>query len=215
MPDEQDREQLPEVDDGQPLPTCPIDVEERLNTERVLGSFSPRAPRFKRERLLALVKNVRQPAAAMAPTVRLRTPWYWPAATAAMTGTSLTLAIMLAVRASAEPAVRVEYRDKIVYQTITVPAEEIDAASLPGENLVQGEAMPGAPIDYLPADNYLQSRSVALTQGVDAMAYRQPAAKGEGTPPPATRNELLQQFTPGASMRSAATSKSWIGWPSW
>src|SRR5437868_14601385 len=104
---------LPEMNDGsrdtgppetnEPLEACPIDAEERLDTERVLGSFAPRTPRLKRERLLALVKNVRQPVAKAAPAAspvsagRLSTPWHWPAATAVLTATSLALAILLAL----------------------------------------------------------------------------------------------------------------------
>src|SRR5512144_3204513 len=117
---------LPEVNDGLrdsgppesgPLEACPIDPEERLDTERVLGLFAPRTPRLKRERLLALVQNVRREVEADGKTaVHFRTPWYWPAATAAMTVTSLSLAVLLAVRVNAEPPVRVEYKERIVYQ---------------------------------------------------------------------------------------------------
>ena len=94
---------LPEINggppaDNEPLSACPIDPEERLDTERVLGLFAPRTPRLKRERLLALVASVRREVEPRSTTpVRFRTPWYWPAATAAMTVTSLSLAVLLAV----------------------------------------------------------------------------------------------------------------------
>lgn len=218
MPDEQDREHLPEMTGSEPLPACPIDVEARLDTERVLGSFAPRTPRFKRERLLVLVKNVRNAAFAAAPAVRSRTPWYWPAATAAMGATSLCLAVLLVVRGAAEPVIRVEYKDRIVYQTITVPAEETEAdvdSEAPDETFVEAAAAAEVSAPSFPADNYLHTRSIALTQGVDAMAFTQPMGKGGAAPPPATRNELLRQLAPAASLRPAVTSPSWVGWPSW
>ncbi|MBC7854471.1 MAG: hypothetical protein IAF94_13640 [Pirellulaceae bacterium] len=219
---------LPEVNDGppaenEPLSACPIDPEERLDTERVLGLFAPRTPRLKRERLLALVASVRrevEPRSKMA--VRFRTPWYWPAATAAMTATSLSLAVLLGVRVNAEPPVRVEFQERIVYQPVYLPSaplvetakdEAVVTVPQPSETVVLNRA---------PPDDYLTSRSLVLAQGVESLEFRRPLAQGSTPNSPATRDELLRQLGPTKSTQSGMTrslqtgmtNKSWI-WPSW
>ena len=219
---------LPEMNDGppaenEPLSACPIDPEERLDTERLLGLFAPRTPRLKRERMLALVQSVRrgvEPAATK--HVRFRTPWYWPAATAAMTATSLSLAVLLVVRANAEPPVRVEFQERIVYQPVYLP-------SAPAVEAVKDEAVVTVPqpsetvvLSPLPPDDYLKTRSLALTQGVESLEFRRPLAQGSIPNSPATRDELLRQLGPAKSvqpgktksMQTGMTNKSWI-WPSW
>ena len=219
---------LPEMNDGppgegEPLEVCPIDPEERLDTERVLGLFAPRTPRLKRERLLALVAGVRREVApGSKSTIRFRTPWYWPAATAAMTATSLSLAVVLVVRANAEPPMRVEYQERIVYQPVYLPSatpaeaakdEAVVTVPQPSEAVVPGPS---------PPDDYLKSRSLALAQGVDALEFRRPLAQGSSPNSPATRDELLRQLGPTKSVRQGTTkslqtgmtNKSWI-WPSW
>ena len=94
----------------------------------MLGLFAPRTPRLKRERLLALVASVRREVEPRSKTtVRFRTPWYWPAATALMTATTLALAVLLVVRANAEPPIRVEYQERIVYQPVYLPSPAAEA----------------------------------------------------------------------------------------
>ncbi len=216
---------MPEVNDdppaeNEPLSACPIDPEERLDTERVLGLFAPRTPRLKRERLLALVQGVRrevEPRTGSA--VRFRTPWYWPAATAAMTVASLSLAVLLVVRANAEPPVRVEYRERIVYKSVSFPTP-IAAQPAPEKN----EAVVTVPqpeaggVRSSPRPNpYLRNRNVALSQGVDSLEFSQPIRQGSTLNTPATRSELMRQLGPtkglNKSMQTSMT-KSWI-WPSW
>ncbi|MFN0018891.1 MAG: hypothetical protein ACKVP0_11575 [Pirellulaceae bacterium] len=223
--------ELPEMNDGppgesEPLSACPIDPEERLDTERVLGLFAPRTPRLKRERLLELVANVRREVEADGKTaVRFRTPWYWPAATAAMTAASLSLAVVLAVRVSAEPPVRVEYKERIVYQPVSFPSSPPAATpTLDKQQAVVTAPNPDVPFlrASAPHDEYLRNRSLALSQGVDAMEFRQPLAQGSTPNSPATRDELLRQLEPAKSLRqgmtnpmqTGVTTKSWI-WPSW
>ena len=220
---------LPEMNEhppgeGEPLEACPIDPEERLDTERVLGLFAPRTPRLKRERLLALVASVRrevEPRSKAA--VRYRTPWYWPAATAAMTVTSLSLAVLLVVRANAEPPVRVEYKERIVFQPVSFPSPSPAQPTKEKEEPVVTVPQPGTSVVLSPAppDVYLQSRNVALSQGVDSMEFRQPLAQGSAANSPATRDELLRQLGPTKTLRSGASqslqtgmTRSWI-WPSW
>ena len=216
---EQD-DDLPEVSGGHPpdsdaLPTCPIDPEERLDTERVLGLFAPRTPRLKRERLLALVHGVKRTVAApVATTIRIRTPWYWPAATAMMTATSLSLAVALVVRANAEPPVRVEYQERIVYQPVYLPSKP--AAETAKEEAVVTVPQPAEVIAVQPPtpDQYLRNRGIALTQGVESLEFRQPVGQGGAPNSPATRDALLRQLGPARTMRTGVTTKSWI-WPSW
>ncbi len=221
---------LPEVNDGppaenEPLSACPIDPEERLDTERVLGLFAPRTPRLKRERLLALVQSVRrgvEPAATK--HVRFRTPWYWPAATAAMTATSVSLAVLLVVRANAEPPVRVEYKERIVYQPVSLPSTPPSQPTKEREDAVVAVPQPDASVEQNPSlpTDYVTSRGIALSQGVEALDFRQPMVRG-GTPnSPATGEELLRQLGPTKpaqqgmtkSLQTGMTNKSWI-WPSW
>jgi hypothetical protein len=207
-----------------PLEACPIDPEERLDTERVLGLFAPRTPRLKRERLLALVASVRREVEPRSRTpVRYRTPWYWPAATAAMTATSLSLAVLLGVRVSAEPPVRVQYRDRIVYKPVSFPSPTPAQPAKDKEEAVVTVPQPGTfePVSARPPDDYLKSRSLALSQGVDSIEFRQPLAQGNPPNSPATRDELLRQLGPTKTVRSGASqsmqtgmTKSWI-WPSW
>ena len=221
---------LPEINggppaDNEPLSACPIDPEERLDTERVLGLFAPRTPRLKRERLLALVASVRREVEPRSTTpVRFRTPWYWPAATAAMTVTSLSLAVLLAVRVSAEPRVRVQYRDRIVYKPVSFPSPSPTQPTKDKEEAVVTVPQPGATnvvLSPAPPDDYLKNRNVALSQGVDSMEFRQPLAQGNTPNSPATRDELLRQLGPTKTLRSGASqplqtgmTKSWI-WPGW
>ena len=220
---------LPEINggppaDNEPLSACPIDPEERLDTERVLGLFAPRTPRLKRERLLALVASVRREVEPRSKTpVRYRTPWYWPAATAAMTATSLSLAVLLGVRVSAEPPVRVQYRDRIVYKPVSFPSPTPAQPAKEKEEAVVTVPQPGTSVVLGPAppDDYLKSRNVALSQGVDSMEFRQPLGRGSTPNSPATRNELLRQLGPTKTLRSGASqsmqtgmTKSWI-WPAW
>ncbi|MGI8982369.1 MAG: hypothetical protein ACR2FY_24320 [Pirellulaceae bacterium] len=218
---------LPEMNEhppgeGEPLEVCPIDPEERLDTERVLGLFAPRTPRLKRERLLALVASVRREVEpGSKSTVHFRTPWYWPAATAVMTATSLSLAVLLVVRANAEPSVRVEYQERIVYQPVYLPSAPL--VDSPKEEAVVTVPQPDAVVtrNPTPQDDYLKSRRLALEQGVDAMEFRQPLAHVSIPNSPATREELLRQLGPTNSLRGGmnqsmrtGVTKSWI-WPSW
>lgn len=224
---------LPEMNGGpreesEPLSACPIDPEERLDTERVLGLFAPRTPRLKRERLLALVQNVRREVESDGKTaIRFRTPWYWPAATAAMTVTSLSLAVLLAVRVNAEPPVRVEYRERIVYQPVNFPSAPVATPS-PLERIEKAEAVVTVPEqekiiarNFVRPDDYLSNRTLALEQGIDALEFRQPVTQGSIANSPATREELLRQLSPPKplsgtkkSMQTGATTKSWI-WSGW
>lgn len=224
---------LPEMNDGLrdavppesgPLEACPIDPEERLDTERVLGLFAPRTPRLKRERLLALVAGVRrevEPRSRQA--IQYRTPWYWPAMTSAMTITSITLAVALVVRVSTP--VRVEYKERIVYQPVSLPSSPNAQPVIERAEAVV-TAPPPRPIDIVlspaPPSDYLKSRSMALEQGVDSIQFRQPLAT-QGNPPnsPATRDELLRQLQPTKTLRGSANqsiqtgmTRSWI-WPGW
>lgn len=210
---------LPEMNDGlpadnEPLSACPIDPEERLDTERVLGLFAPRTPRLKRERLLALVASVRREVEPRSKTpVRFRTPWYWPAATAVMSATSIALAVLLVVRANAEPPVRVEYQERIVYQPVYLPSSP---AETPKDEAVVTVPQPGTAVALQPAtpDGYLRNRSIALSQGVESLEFRRPAGQGGAHNSPATRDELLRQLEPVRTMRTGVTTKSWI-WPGW
>lgn len=222
--------ELPEMNDGppaenEPLSACPIDPEERLDTERVLGLFAPRTPRLKRERLLALVQNVRREMEADGKSaIYFRTPWYWPAATAAMTVTSLSLAVMLAVRVNAEPPVRVEYKERIVYKPVSFPSSSSAAPSiLDKQEGVVTVPSPDAVVTKKgsPPYDYLKSGSLVLDEGIDSMEFRQPLAKGNTPNSPATRDELLRQLEPAKSYRGGmnrsmqtGVTKSWI-WPSW
>jgi hypothetical protein len=210
--------------ESEPLSACPIDPEERLDTERVLGLFAPRTPRLKRERLLALVASVRREVEPRTKaTVRYRTPWYWPAATAAMTVTSLSLAVLLAVRVSAEPPMRVQYRDRIVYKPVSFPSPPAAQPTKEKEEAVVTVPQPGTveTLTPVPPDDYLKSRNLALSQGVESMEFRKPLAQGSTPNSPATRDELLRQLGPTKSLRSGASqslqtgmTKSWI-WPAW
>ena len=224
---------LPEMNGGlpaesEPLSACPIDPEERLDTERVLGLFAPRTPRLKRERLLALVANVRREAASDSNvSVRFRTPWYWPAATAAMTAISLSLAVMLAMRVNAEPPVRVEYKERIVYKPVSFPSSPAAAPSAI-EKVEIADAVVTIPEqekivarNSVRSDDYLSNRTLALEQGIDALEFRLPATQGSIANSPATREELLRQLGPPRplsgmkkSLQPGVTSKSWI-WPGW
>lgn len=224
---------LPEMNGGppaesEPLSACPIDPEERLDTERVLGLFAPRTPRLKRERLLALVQNVRREVEAGGKTaVRFRTPWYWPAATAAMTATSVSLAVLLAVRVNAEPPVRVEYKERIVYKPVSFPSAPAAAPSAV-EKVEPAEAVVTIPEqekivvrNSVRSDDYLSNRTLALEQGIDALEFRLPVTRGSIANSPATREELLRQLGPPRplsgmkkSLQTGVTSKSWI-WPGW
>jgi hypothetical protein len=223
---------LPEMNDGppaesEPLSACPIDPEERLDTERVLGLFAPRTPRLKRERLMALVQNVRREVEADGKTaIRFRTPWYWPAATAAMTVTSLSLAVLLAVRVNAEPPVRVEFKERIVYKAVSFPSAPAASPSL--EKVETAEAVVTVPEqenvvarNSVRSDDYLSNRTLALEQGIDALEFRQPVTQGSIANSPATREELLRQLGPPRplsgmkkSMQTGATTKSWF-WSGW
>jgi hypothetical protein len=212
---------LPEVEGGHPpdsdaLPTCPIDPEERLDTERVLGLFAPRTPRLKRERLLALVHGVKRAAVAPRATmIQVRTPWYWPAATALMTATSLALAVLLVVRANAEPAIRVEYQERIVYQPVYLPSSSAAAGTAKDEAVVT-VPQPAPAIARQPKapDEYLKNRDIALSMGVESMEFRRPAGQEGALNSPATRDELLRQLGPTRTMRTGVATKGWI-WPSW
>jgi hypothetical protein len=199
--------------DNEPLSACPIDPEERLDTERVLGLFAPRTPRLKRERLLALVQGVKRAAVPEPTTIQLRTPWYWPAATAVMSATSIALAVLLVVRANAEPPVRIEYQERIVYQPVYLPSSP---AETPKEEAVVTVPKPGTAVALQPAtpDEYLRNRSIALSQGVESLEFRRPAGQGGALNSPATRDELLRQLEPVRTMRTGVTTKSWI-WPAW
>jgi hypothetical protein len=200
--------------DNEPLSACPIDPEERLDTERVLGLFAPRTPRLKRERLLALVASVRREAEPRSKTtVRFRTPWYWPAATAVMSATSVALAVLLVVRANAEPPVRVEFQERIVYQPVYLPSSPVET---PQEEAVVTVPQPKAAVALQPStpDEYLRNRSIALSQGVESLEFRRPAGQGGTLNSPATRDELLRQLEPVRTMRTGVTTKSWI-WPAW
>jgi hypothetical protein len=220
---------LPEINDGpsaenEPLSTCPIDPEERLDTERVLGLFAPRTPRLKRERLLALVHHVRREVVLRSKAaVRYRTPWYWPAATAAMTVTSLSLAVLLVVRANAEPPVRVEYKERIVYRPASFPSPLPSEPTRDKEEAVVTVPQPVTSVVLSPAlpNDYLRSRNMALSQGVLSMEFRQPLSQGSIPNSPATREELLRQLGSTKALRSGANqsmqtgmTRSWI-WPSW
>ena len=225
--------ELPEMNDGppaenEPLSACPIDPEERLDTERVLGLFAPRTPRLKRERLMELVANVRREVESGPGTkVRFRTPWYWPAATAAMTATSLSLAVLLAVRVNAEPPVRVEFKERIVYKAVNFPSAPA-ATHSPLENIDPAESVVTVPEfektvarNSVRSDDYLSNRTLALEQGIDALDFRQPIRQESIANSPATREELLRQLAPTRplsgmkrSMQTGATTKSWI-WSGW
>src|SRR6185369_1011171 len=156
---------LPEINggppaDNEPLSACPIDPEERLDTERVLGLFAPRTPRLKRERLLALVAGVRREVEPRSRTaIQYRTPWYWPAATSAMTITTITLAVLLAVRMSMP--VRVEYKERIVYKPVNLPSSP--SQPLPTKDEAVVTVPHPRPVDIVlspaPPDDYLKSRS--------------------------------------------------------
>lgn len=231
MASKEDDRQLPgEMSGEKPLSAAPLDAEERLETERVLGAFAPRAPRLHRERLLALVNGVSQSATSATSTVQLRTPWYWPAATAVMTATSLALAVLLAMRVSTEPAVRVEYRDRIVQREPSIdPSAHVDvdltstqqSVATPRPRSRQESVMPSpfdmanrsASVSVHPEENYLRDRRVALAQGVDAVAMSRPVAQSGRLAPPATQRELMRQFVPLSALRPAMSSLNGIGWP--
>src|SRR5436190_924466 len=219
--------ELPEMNDGppaesEPLSACPIDPEERLDTGRVLGLFAPRTPRLKRERLLALVAGVRrevEPRSRQA--IQYRTPWYWPAMTSAMTITTITLAVLLAVRMSTP--VRVEYKERIVFQPVSLPSAP--AQPLPPKDEAVVTVSHPRPVDIVlspaPPDDYLKTRSIALEQGVESIPFRQPLAQGNPPNSPATRDELLRQLGPTKTLRGSASqslqtgmTRSWI-WPGW
>jgi hypothetical protein len=231
MASKEDDRRLPgEMNGDEPLSASPLAAEERLETERVLGAFAPRAPRLNRERLLALVQDVRQPATSATAAVQLRTPWYWPAATAVMTATSLALAVLLALRVSAEPTVRVESRDRIVQQQPSIDRATNVDAELQKTNQSVATLRPRAPQEYTPPspqvaassgmgltahpeENYLHDRRVAIEQGIDALAMSRPVVQSSRISPPATQRELMQQFVPLAALRPTLSSPNLIGWP--
>jgi len=214
----------PPTDNG-PLEACPIDPEERLDTERVLGLFAPRTPRLKRERLLALVASVRrevEPRSKKA--VHYRTPWYWPAVTAVMTSTSIALAVVLAVRVNAEPPVRVEYKERIVFQKVSFPSPSPSLAPQEKGEAVVTVPQPGkidVVISPAPSDDYLTSRNTALAQGVNSIDFHRSLTNTNPPNSPATRDELLRQLGPTKPLRGSASptiqtgmTKTWL-WPSW
>jgi hypothetical protein len=156
--------------------------------ERQLVALAPATPRVDRDRLMfdagaATVEGARSRESGVGNTVDLRTPWFWPAATGAMTAATLVLSAMLhwpregAERSAAKPQVV----DDALAVTVVEPRDTL------------GDAWRGS--DRIPS-GYLGLRHVALTQGVGALDEKTSVSTGlnGGARPPATSRELLEEL---------------------
>ncbi len=182
-----------------------IEPAQLRETEQLLSSFAPRAPRLKREQLLDLV---RPSAMEVALPAMGRTPWYWPAATAVMTATSLALMVIISWQAAAEPEVK--YRDRIVYRDRLVPAPATMASAKASATPVATAPSHTSVSLAVGKNQYLQERELALTRGIDALPAPNFSGDGDNVRP-ASSWELMREYTPLKLRRQMepATTSAW------
>ena len=182
----------------EPLPLDPI--------ESVLAGFTPAPPQLDRDRLMYLAGQ----ASACSPLVSradiLSRPgrtaqgtrrWLWPASTAALAATSLSLAVALFVRPT--PQSQIVYRDRPVF--IEAPASVSPAAN--ERSFDRQPVPPAARLAKSPLDGgYLNTRRVALRIGVDGLGT---PSSGSEAASPATYLDLLKTLA-GAPAAGPADS---------
>ena len=141
--------------------------------EQTLAAFVPRGPRVDRDRLMFLAGSHSPAARRLDRSVEMRAKqaWLWPAATAAMTATSLALAVALFLRS--EPRMQNVVRDSA--PAAPTPHAEAVAAVTDSPKLSAPDREPVftyhpvARQSDVPANNYLRTREVALRMGVEAL----------------------------------------------
>lgn len=176
--------------------------------ERALAALAPAPPRVDRDRLMFLAgqASVIADSRPSAPEPRTLNPnalipakgsgfrvqWgsLWPATSAALAATSLSLAIALLMRPA--PQIQVVYRD----QPVAVPGAAVQSplpVQPPAPSLVAAAASRTPPSD-LSSHNYLRTRDVALRLGLDALGTFK-SAGGDDSPVPTYRS-LLESLSP-------------------
>jgi hypothetical protein len=144
--------------------------------ERLLAEFSPAAPHVDRDRLMFLagrasaeggrseVGDGGSEVGDVHLSVRGRSGWAWPVATAALAATSLALAIALAIQPP--PRTQIVYRDQ---PSESKASDKPSAITQPVRPDVPAEHFTTPALAYVPQDNYLRKRDVALRMGLDAL----------------------------------------------
>jgi hypothetical protein len=191
------------------------DSAELIGLEQSLGRLTPTPPRIDRDRLMffagqasasvssASVSSASQMSAhetspyqtSNGPVARptARDPRglagrFWPASSAVLAATTLTLAVLLGSRPAPQP--RIVYRDPI---TPSETSRAQNTASHPTSDQANG-----APAAWNPAEivaepalpgNYLRTRDVALRMGLDALGS--PNITGGSSAPAKSYGELL------------------------
>jgi len=192
--------------------------EERLDDDlselaAQLAGFTPRPAELSTARLL--FEAGRQAAQATPPPVAAHTPWYWPASTAAMSGLSTVLAVLLAVNLSFTSETRLadaegapEVRDQRIAAEEHPDADQEDAAAVHDADATR--AMPSSLVasrrqlrlpptwSNTPATRYVRDRDVALAFGIEALPFA-PKTRGETTAP-GNRRDLQREFLGSAGL---------------
>lgn len=170
-------------------------------TERALASFTPAAPAIDRDRLMFLAGRASVEGVGAGPglpAARRRAAWLWPAATAVLAATSLSLALMLAWRS---PSPVIVYRDR----TLPPPAVPLPQPSEPApveQTLVFAPPTERNPRE--PSGAYLKTRDVALRMGLDALGSPPHSATSTSS---ASYRDLWQGFISAPNAAPNKTSK--------
>jgi hypothetical protein len=202
----------------------PADPDALRQVQQTLASFAPQAIAVDRDRLMFLAGMASAVNLAPNDTEALNTQyavlstgspaqkdrsssrtqsWHWPAATATLAATSLALLATLILRAAPEP--QIVYRDREVPvpvqpQVERREADAVDAKAVPLRLVKRTETAP----PVVPANNYVRSRDVALSMGLDAIGS--PGASGTAYSAPATYRDWLLEFTGDSSSPTPAPS---------
>lgn len=135
--------------------------------------------------------------------------WYWPAATATMTASTLLLATMLVWQRAAQPiAAQSPMPPQPTTVAIAPAAQSADATAAVAPVARQSEDY-GWPMSSPPTTGYLGLRYIALTRGVGELEPHNGTASTDSDSSgnaPATQRELLRELLPAADRRVSPRS---------
>jgi hypothetical protein len=169
--------------------------------EQSLRGVAPVPARLDRDRLMFLAGAASAGVLKPAPEVALarRSRFLWPATTGAFAATSLALAMALIFRPTPPPQI-VYLKPEIPLATPAAVPHEMSPLEIIPE--MTARVPPPAPAARV-ANNYLQTREVALRFGVDALGNRQGATDAV---PLTTYGDWLESVLPPPAVSRSSSS---------